>query len=76
VREVLGVIRGLCRVEPVTFSVHEHGVALAERFGFQLYDAMILASAIKAGCKTLYSEDLQNGQTIEGLTIRNPFAGL
>jgi predicted nucleic acid-binding protein len=37
------------------------------------YDALIVASAIEAGCDTLYSEDMQDGRTIGALTIRNPF---
>jgi len=35
--------------------------------------AMLLAAALKAGCTTFYTEDLQHGQKIGGLTIRNPF---
>jgi predicted nucleic acid-binding protein len=34
---------------------------------------LIIAAALEAGCLTLYSEDLQHGQQIEGLTIENPF---
>jgi len=33
----------------------------------------VIASALEASCTTLYSEDLWDGQTIGGLTIRNPF---
>ena len=40
---------------------------------FVLYDALIVAAALEAGCTRLYSEDLQHGQQIEGLTIENPF---
>ncbi len=48
---------------------------IAERFGFRIYDSVILAAAIEAGCTTMFSEDMQDGQTVAGLTIRNPFAG-
>lgn len=41
------------------------------RFGF--YDSLIIAAAREAGCKVLYSEDLQHGQQIDSLTIQNPF---
>ena len=37
------------------------------------YDALIVASAIEAGCDTLYSEDMQHGRTIGGVAIVNPF---
>jgi predicted nucleic acid-binding protein len=40
------------------------------------WDALILAAALAAGCDTLYSEDMQDGQIFEGrLTVKNPFAG-
>jgi predicted nucleic acid-binding protein len=48
---------------------------LAERYGFSIYDAMIVASALVAGCTTLWSEDMQNGLLVENkLRIVNPFA--
>ena len=38
------------------------------------YDALIVAAALLAGCRTLHSEDMQHGQVVDGrLTIRNPF---
>lgn len=42
--------------------------------GSGMYDALIIAAALLAGCETLYSEDLQRGQRFdEQLTVRNPF---
>lgn len=74
IREMLAPIRTLCTVDSVTLETHERGLQIAERYGFRLYDAMIIAAALIAGCQTLYSEDLQDGQIFEGeLTIRNPF---
>jgi predicted nucleic acid-binding protein len=47
----------------------------AERTGYPFFDALIIASALLAGCDTLFSEDMHTGQVIDGrLTIRNPFA--
>jgi predicted nucleic acid-binding protein len=47
---------------------------LAERYGFAIHDAMIVASALHAGCDTLWSEDMQHGMTLdEGLRIVNLF---
>ena len=37
------------------------------------WDALILAAASAAGCSTLYSEDLNAGQTILGVRVQNPF---
>ncbi len=47
---------------------------MAARHGFSFYDALIVASALEAGCTTLLSEDMQDGLVVEGrLTLRNPF---
>lgn len=74
VREVLATIRAVCRVDPLTEQTHDLGMQVAERHGFSLYDAMIIAAALLAECSILYSEDLQHGQVVEKrLTIRNPF---
>lgn len=42
-------------------------------YGFTWYDSLILAAALQAGCRTLYSEDFQHGRKIESLTISNPY---
>jgi predicted nucleic acid-binding protein len=73
-RENLGTIRTACTVKTVDLETHELGLILAERYRFSVYDSMIVASALRAGCTILYSEDFQHGQTIERLTIRDPFA--
>lgn len=43
---------------------------------FSFWDALIVESALSAGCKTLYSEDMQHGLVLGGMTIENPFLGL
>jgi predicted nucleic acid-binding protein len=70
----LTMLRGLLAVHPLTVETHETGLMLAERYGFSIYDAMIVASALHAGCDTLLSEDMQHGMALEeGLRIVNPF---
>ena len=73
IEELLAALRHVCKVEPVTVQTHERAVVLAKRYGFPIYDASIAASALLSGCKVLYSEDFQHGQTFDGLTIVNPF---
>lgn len=74
VREALGPIVAVCTIAPLTLPVHQRGLQIAERYGFSLYDALIVAAALESGCSTLYTEDLQHAQVIEqALTIRNPF---
>ncbi|GGF24542.1 ribonuclease VapC [Aliidongia dinghuensis] len=75
-RMFLAILRRLLTVHPLTPGTHDTGLALAERYGFSVYDAMIVASALHAGCDTLWSEDMQHGMALdEGLRIVNPFAG-
>jgi predicted nucleic acid-binding protein len=58
----------------IAMDTHEAALKIAQRYGFGIYDAMIAAAALHARCTTLYSEDLQDGQVVEGkLMIRNPF---
>ena len=68
VRAALGPVR------PVDVEIHLNAVSLARSHDFSFYDALIVASALAAGCDTLLTEDLQAGQRIAGLTVVNPFA--
>ena len=75
IREVLETIRAVCRVEPLGLETHEFGLALAERYDFSIDDGTILASAQLAGCRVVFSEDLQHGQVIDQrLEIIDPFS--
>src|SRR5437764_1126154 len=59
---------------PIVLDTHKQAIAIAEKHGFKIYDALIVASALEGRCSTLFSEDMQDGQVVEGkLTIRNPF---
>jgi predicted nucleic acid-binding protein len=59
---------------PITLDTHKEALAIAEKYGYKIYDALIVASALEARCTVLYSEDMQDGQVIDKtLTIRNPF---
>jgi predicted nucleic acid-binding protein len=73
--EALASIRTLCPSPlPLTTATHDAGRRIAAKYGYGMYDGLIAAAAIEAECDTLYSEDMQDGQVIEGrLTIRNPF---
>ncbi len=58
---------------PVTVEAHDNAVAIARDHRLNIYDALIVASAAEAGCRLLLTEDLADGTTIGGVTIRNPF---
>jgi predicted nucleic acid-binding protein len=75
VKQALEAFRVLCK-EPLAISMATHTSAweIAGENGFGFYDALIIASALEAGCTTLLTEDMQDGRIIAGrLTIRNPF---
>jgi predicted nucleic acid-binding protein len=74
IHRFLSALRGLLTVCEMTVNVHESGLALAERYGLSVYDAMIAASAMEAGCDVLWSEDMHDGLTMQGrLRVANPF---
>jgi predicted nucleic acid-binding protein len=74
IREILDTIRAVCAVEPITVETHDRGLAVLERYRFSLYDSMLVAAALIAGAKIIYSEDLQHGQVIDNqLRVTNPF---
>jgi len=73
--DVLAAVRATCEVQPLTVEVHETGLGLIDRYGFSVYAAMIVASALLAGATTLHSEDMQDGLGVDGgLRIVNPYA--
>ena len=72
----LSTIRAVLHVEPLTVETHEAGLGLAERHGLSIYDAMIAAAALHAGCETLWTEDMHHGTVFDGrLRTANPFRG-
>ncbi|MBV8091325.1 MAG: PIN domain-containing protein [Alphaproteobacteria bacterium] len=75
VRAALTAIRALCRmVLPIDINTHTDALRIAERYGYGIFDALMVASALRANCGVLWSEDMQDGIVIDGrLTIANPF---
>jgi len=72
--KLLAMLEATCRVEIVTPATLQRALDIAGRYGFSWYDSLIVATALEAECDTLYTEDLQHGQLIEGrLTVTNPF---
>jgi predicted nucleic acid-binding protein len=63
-----------CQIQPVSLSTIKLAHRLIQRYDFQLFDSIIVASALEAECDVLYSEDLHHGLVAEDkLTILNPF---
>ena len=66
------VLHPLCQVTP-DLALYEASLDIQQETGYSFYDSLILAGALRGGCTTLYSEDLQAGQQVRGLHIINPF---
>lgn len=66
------VLVPLWRVMP-SDGLYRGGLDIAARYGYGFYDSLIIAAALEDGCTRLYSEDLQHGQRIAGITIEDPF---
>jgi predicted nucleic acid-binding protein len=72
--DVASSLLDLCEVVPVGADTVREAMRLAARYRLSHWDSLIVAAAMLAECETLYSEDLQHGQMIDGrLTIINPF---
>jgi predicted nucleic acid-binding protein len=68
-------IRDLLAWEPVAIdgAVLEFGWKLQDRYQLSFWDALIVAAAKAAGCGYLLTEDLQDGQDLDGVKVLNPF---
>ena len=63
-----------CRVVAIDQAIVTAAMQVEARYQVSYWYALILAAALAAGCDTVYSEDMQDGQVFEGrLTVRNPF---
>jgi len=58
----------------VTPSIIHDGLDLHQTRSLSFYDAVVVASAQAAGCSVLFSEDMNAGETIDGVRIVNPFS--
>lgn len=74
--EALAVLQSLADfpVCPITRELVLDAVDLRQRSQINYWDAAILAAARQMGCDTVYSEDLNPGQSYDGVTVVNPFA--
>jgi predicted nucleic acid-binding protein len=52
------------------------GIELQKKYKYSFWDSMIIQAAVKSKSDILLSEDLSNGQIVDGVEIRNPFVML
>jgi predicted nucleic acid-binding protein len=66
------VLNPLCQVYP-DLSLFESSLDLQAETGYSFYDSLILSAAIRSECNFLFTEDMQDGQEIHGVLIKNPY---
>ncbi|MCJ7524117.1 MAG: PIN domain-containing protein [Candidatus Aminicenantes bacterium] len=70
IRELIDIVE----VFPVDLPTVVYSWKVRERYGFSIWDSLIVATALKGRCTVLYSEDLQHEQVIEKrVLVLNPF---
>ena len=74
IRELVELLCSYCDVAYIYEDTIENALAIQARYGYSYYDSLIIASALEQNCQYLFSEDMADGQVIEGkLTIKNIF---
>jgi len=67
-------IKSVLHLESLVLEDTLSAIRISQTHGFQYYDALILAAALRLGCQAVLSEDMQHGFVLDGrLTIVNPF---
>lgn len=73
-KEVLEYLIKNFAISLVTEETILLGIDIAIKYHYRYFDALMIASALEAGCTILYSEDMHHGQITEDrLKIINPF---
>ena len=60
-------------IQPITVEVFGTAAEIVQLYGISYWDAAILAAARLMGCDAIYSEDLSEGQSYDGVVVINPF---
>ena len=73
--EARAEVRDLLAWQPIAVgaALLEQGWKIQDRYRLSFWDAMIVAAAKASSCRYLLTEDLQPGQTIDGIVVVNPF---
>ncbi len=74
-RQAAGLVRSFTRfaVQETTVDLVLTAVAVQQRHQLSYWDAAVVAAAQSLGCSELLSEDLNDGQDLGGVIVRNPF---
>ena len=73
VKNIISEIQAYCDVRLINIDVIKHALNIHEKYGYSYYDCLMLSAAIQNNCAYIFSEDMQDGQKIDGLEIVNIF---
>jgi predicted nucleic acid-binding protein len=73
IRDKITEILAVCKLFILDDETIQHALTIQERYGFSYFDSQVIAAAIECQCSYLYTEDLQDSQVIDGLTVKNIF---
>ncbi len=74
IKEHIDFLLDFVNVSLITISTISLALDLKDKYKYSYYDSLIIATALENNCSVLYSEDMQDGQVIEGkVKIVNPF---
>ena len=76
IAEALAVLEDLTAwpLVVVDYAAIRAAVGLADEAKLSFWDALVVVAAARSGAAVLYTEDLNDGQEILGVRIKNPFA--
>jgi predicted nucleic acid-binding protein len=66
----------LLPIVAIDWPTIKQAVGVQERYGLSYWDSLVIAAAQRAGCARVISEDMNAGQSYEGVVVQNPFKGL
>lgn len=75
-KEIQGEIRDLLDWHPLVINSHilEGSWEIQTKYKISFWDSLIVAAAKAASCRYLLTEDLQEGQEMDGVVVVNPFS--
>lgn len=73
IRYCIATFQETCNIQPVTEADIETALTITATYRYSWFDSLIIAAALRSGATTLFTEDMQHGQVIGGLTLINPF---
>lgn len=72
-RAYIGVWREIFEVRAADEAALDDAMDMAERHRLAFWDALLWATVRRAGCRVLFSEDLQDGRDLDGVRVVDPF---